>query len=374
MTNSTPPARLGPTPRPGVLGIERYVGGRAKAPGGIRTVKLSANETPLGASPEAMEACRGAVGRSHLYPDGGAVALREAIAAKHGLDPQRILVGNGSDEIFHLLAQAYLGPGDEILHSAHGFLVYPIAARAAGADVVVVPEKNLTIDVDALVARASPRTRMVSIANPNNPTGTYLPASEIVRLRQGLRADILLVLDAAYAEYANVRGYTAGLEFVHDADNVVMTRTFSKVFGLAALRLGWAYCPLAVADAVDRIRSPFNVSSLAQAAGIAALGDDKHLARAIAHNTEWRAWLTDEIGKIGNRAIEVVPSAGNFLLLRFPNTQGLTAAEADVHLTTKGLLLRRLDAYGLPDCLRLSVGLGEDNRAVVEALKEFVHV
>lgn len=358
-----------PQPRPGVLSIEPYVGGRATAHSGGRTIKLSANETPVGPSPKAIAACQEAAKAIHLYPDGSAVRLRQALAARYGLHADRIVLGNGSDELFHLLAQAYLGPGDEVLHSAHGFLVYPIAARAAGASVVVVPERAFTVDVDGLLSRVSTRTRMVTIANPNNPTGTYLPASEIRRLRHGLPPQVLLVLDGAYAEYVQRNDYEAGIELVATSDNVVMTRTFSKVYGLAALRLGWAYCPPVVADALNRIRGPFNVSSLAQAAGLAALADDAHIAKAVAHNTEWRGVLARDIGALG---IPVVDSVGNFLLLSFPATPGRGAKDADEFLTKRGILLRRMDAYGLPDCLRLSVGLGEDNRAVIAALKEFV--
>jgi len=356
-------------PRAGIESISPYIGGRAKTGGPTRVVKLSANETPLGASPRAIAAYHEAGNALHRYPDGGSTLLREAIAKRHGLEADQIVCGNGSDELFHLIAQAYLGPGDEILHSAHGFLVYPIAARAAGADVVVVPEPNLRIDVDALLERVGPRTRIVMIANPNNPTGTYLSAGEVMRLREGLPQDVLLVLDGAYAEYVQRNDFTTGEALVRGSDNVVMTRTFSKAYGLAGLRIGWAYCPGDVAQTLNRIRSPFNLSIPAQHAAVAALADEAHLAQAVAHNAKWRAWLEREIAALG---LTVVPSVGNFVLIQFPHLPGRTAGEADAYLTARGLLLRQVASYGLPDCLRLTVGLEEDNVAVVTALRAFL--
>jgi histidinol-phosphate aminotransferase len=357
----------GPKPRPKIAEIAPYVGGRAKAAGAAHAIKLSSNESPLGASPKAVAAYQAAAAGLHIYPDQHSAALREAIARRHGLEPERVLCGNGSDEILLLLAQAYLGPGDELLHSAHGFLVYPIAARAAGADVITVPERRLTVDVDGLIAHVGPRTRLVMIANPSNPTGTYLPLAELKRLRAGLPQDVLLVIDAAYAEYVRANDYEAGISLVREADNVVMTRTFSKIYGLAGLRLGWAYCPVPVAEALNRIRNPHNTSIAAQHAGIAALADTEHIERSIAHNTQWRDWLTDEIGKLG---LVVVPSQANFVLVRFADEAAAEAADA--FLTARGLLLRRVAAYGLPDSLRLSIGSEEANRLVVAALADFM--
>jgi len=360
---------MSPKPRAGIESIAPYVGGRAKMAGLARVIKLSANETPLGASPRAIAAYHEAGNALHRYPDGGSTVLREAIARRHGLEADQIVCGNGSDELFHLIAQAYLGPGDEILHSAHGFLVYPIAARAAGGDVVVVPEPDLRVDVDGLLARVGPRTRIVMIANPNNPTGTYLSTSEVVRLREGLPRDVLLVLDGAYAEYVQRNDFTTGEALVRDGENTVMTRTFSKAYGLAGLRIGWAYCPATIAQTLNRIRSPFNLSIPAQHAGAAALADEAHLAHAIAHNSKWRVWLEREIAALG---LEVVPSAANFVLIKFPNVPGRSAGEADAYLTQRGLLLRQVAAYGLPDCLRLTVGVEDDNKAVVAALGAFL--
>jgi len=357
-----------PKPRPKIAEISAYVGGRHKAPGAARVIKLSANETPLGPSPKAVAAYQAGLSSLHIYPDQHYPALREAIAKRHGLEPDRIICGNGSDELFHLLAQAFLGPGDELLHSAHGFLVYPIAARAAGADVIVVPERKFTADVDALLAHVGPRTRLVMIANPNNPTGTYLPLSEIKRLRAGLPPDVLLVLDAAYCEYATANDYESGLELARESDNVVMTRTFSKIYGLAALRLGWAYGPAAITQTINRIRSPFNLSTPAQEAGIAAIADQAHIDRSIAHNETWRRWLTEQMTALG---LEVIPSQANFILMRFAGGEKQARA-ADEFLTARGLLLRQVSAYGLPDCLRLTVGTEEANKLVVAALGEFV--
>jgi histidinol-phosphate aminotransferase len=367
MTTASPLAR--PVPRPGVLTIEPYVPGKSHAPGVAKVHKLSSNETPLGPSPRAVEAFRAAADKLALYPDGGSTALREAIAARYGLDASRIVCGAGSDEILSLLTHAFIGPGDEGLFTEHGFLVYRLAILAAGGIPVVAPETNHTADVDAILARVTPRTRIVFLANPNNPTGTYLPFEEVKRLHAGLPPHVLLVLDAAYAEYVRRNDYASGIELVATSENVVMTRTFSKIHGLALLRLGWCYAPAHVADALNRIRGPFNVSGPAMEAGIAALADEAHMAKAVAHNEEWLAWLAREIGALG---VKVTPSVGNFLLIHFPKEAGRTAKDADAFLTARGLVLRGVGAYGLPDALRLSVGTEEANRAVVEALKAFL--
>jgi histidinol-phosphate aminotransferase len=358
-----------PVPRPGVLAIEAYVPGKSKAAPGVKVHKLSSNETPLGPSPRAIEAVRASAGTLALYPDGTAGALREAIAGKYGLDPARILCGAGSDELLALLTSAYIGPGDEGVFTQHGFLVYRIAILAAGGTPVVAPERDLTADVDAILAAVTERTKIVFLANPNNPTGTYIPFDEVKRLHAGLPPHVLLVLDAAYAEYVRRNDYASGLELVATSDNVVMTRTFSKIHGLAALRLGWMVGPAHVIDAVNRIRGPFNVNAPAIAAGIAAIGDDAHLSAALAHNDEWLPALTREIEALG---LEVTPSVGNFLLIHFPRETGRTAADADAFLSGRGLVLRRVDAYGLPDALRLTIGDAEANRLVVEALTHFM--
>ena len=357
-----------PEPRPGIMQIEAYVPGKSAAAGVAKIHKLSSNETPLGPSPRAVEAVRSA-DHLELYPDGSATRLREAIGAKYGLDPGRIICGAGSDELLSLITHAYVGPGDEGIFSEHGFLVYRIAILAAGGVPVVAPEKDYRADVDAILARVTDRTRIVYLANPNNPTGTYLPFDEVKRLHAGLPPQVVLVLDAAYAEYVRRNDYEAGLELVATAENVVMTRTFSKIYGLANLRLGWMVAPAHMVDAVNRIRGPFNLNGPAMEAGIAAIQDDAHVASAVEHNEQWLAWLSREIGGLG---LKVTPSVGNFLLVHFPKEAGKTAKEADAFLSSRGLILRRIDAYGLPDALRLTVGGEEANRLVVETLREFL--
>ncbi len=358
-----------PTPRAGVLDIEAYVPGKSSAPKGVKLIKLSSNETPLGASPKAIAAFKGLADKLELYPDGSATRLREAIAAKFGLDPARLICGSGSDELLSLLTNAYMGPGDEGIYSEYGFLVYPIAIKAAGGTAVAVKEKNLTADVDAMLAAVTSRTKIVYLANPNNPTGTYLPFDEVKRLQAGLPAGVLLVLDAAYAEYVRRNDYASGLELVATCDNVVMTRTFSKIYGLANLRLGWMNGPAHVIDALNRIRGPFNVNGAALEAGVAAIADDAHLGKALAHNDRWLPWMIAELGRLG---LDVTPSVGNFVLVHFPGTGGKTAPAADAWLTSKGLILRRMDAYGLPGALRLTIGDEAANKAVVAALAGFM--
>ncbi len=358
-----------PAPRPGVLDIELYVPGESGLPGGVRPIKLSSNETPLGPSPKAIEAFHAAAGHLERYPDGSAAALRQAIARRYGLDAARIVCGAGSDELLSFLAHVYLGPGDEGLYTEHGFLVYRIAILASGATPAVAPESNLTADVDAILARVTERTKVVFLANPNNPTGTYIPGSEVRRLRRALPDNALLVLDAAYAEYVARDDYEAGVELVAATRNTVMTRTFSKIHGLAALRIGWAYCPEAVAGALNRVRGPFNLSAPAIAAGAAAIADTGHMEAAAAHNAQWLPWLSAGIAKLG---LGVTPSVANFLLVHFPANAGKSARDADAFLKSRGVIVRRVDSYGLPNALRITVGSEPDNRAVVAALADFM--
>ena len=358
-----------PQPRPGVLEIDPYVPGKSAAPGVSRVFKLSSNETPLGPSPHAIAAYRAVADRLADYPDGAATALREAIGRAFGLDPGRIICGAGSDDLLNLIADAYLCDGDEAIHTTHGFLVYPIATLGSGAKPIAAAEKNYTADVDAILAAVTERTKIVFLANPNNPTGTYVPFDEVKRLHGALPPHVLLVLDAAYAEYVRRNDYEAGIELVATCENVVMCRTFSKIYGLAALRLGWLYGPAHVVDAINRIRGPFNVNAAAIAAGIAAIQDAAHVEASRAHNEKWLGWLTAEIGKLG---LEVTPSIANFVLIHFPDVKGRTAEEADAFLTQRGLILRRVKAYKLPNALRMSVGTEEANRLVVGALAEFL--
>jgi histidinol-phosphate aminotransferase len=360
---------LRPVPRPGVMAIDAYVPGKSGAPGVARVYKLSSNETPLGPSPKAKAAYADLAGKLELYPEGSSAALREAIGRLYGLDPERILCGSGSDELLSLLTNAYLGPGDDGVFTEHGFLVYKIAILAAGGTPVVVPETNLTADVDAILKAVTPRTKIVYLANPNNPTGTYIPFDEVKRLHAGLPKSVLLVLDAAYAEYVRRNDYESGLELVASNENVVMTRTFSKIYGLAALRIGWMVGPAHLIDAVNRIRGPFNVNAAAIAAGAAAIEDQAFVREAVEFNETWLPWLTAEIGKLG---LKVTPSVGNFLLIHFPGGAGKTANDADAFLVSKGLVLRKVAAYGLPDALRLTVGTEEANRHLVASLAEFM--
>ena len=358
-----------PQPRPGVLAIDPYVPGKSKAPGVARVFKLSSNETPLGPSPKALAAYHAVGEQLQDYPDGDSTALREAIGRTFGLDPSRIVCGAGSDDLLNLIADAYLRDGDEAIHTTHAFLVYPITTRGSGATPIAAAEKNYTADVDAMLAAVSERTKVVFLANPNNPTGTYVPFDEVKRLHRGLPQHVLLVLDAAYADYVRRNDYEAGIELVATSENVVMCRTFSKIHGLAALRLGWLYGPAHAVDAINRIRGPFNVNAPAMAAGIAALQDSAHLETSRAHNETWRAWLEVEIRKLG---FEVTTSIANFVLIHFPHERGRTAEDADAFLTQRGLILRRVKAYKLPNALRMSVGTEEANRLVVAALAEFM--
>ena len=315
MTNTSTKAE----PNSGIMDINAYVPGKSGVPEGVRLFKLSANETPLGPSPAAKEAFADLANRLEDYPDGSSTALRQAIAKAHGINVDNILCGNGSDELIALMAQCYLRPGDEAIYTQHGFLVYRIGILAAGATPIIAPEQNCTADVDAILERVTDRTRIIFLANPNNPTGTYLPMSEVRRLHDGLRDDVLLILDAAYAEYVRKNDYEAGIELVAGSNNVVMTRTFSKIHGLAALRVGWMFGPDHVIDALDRVRGPFNVNAAALAAAEAAINDRSMVDKAIAHNNQWLQWTTQQLEVLG---LEVTPSVGNFILIHFDGIEG----------------------------------------------------
>jgi histidinol-phosphate aminotransferase len=355
-----------PAPKPGILDIEAYVPGKSSAKGN-KIFKLSSNESPIGASPKAMEAHKAASGKLALYPDGSATALREAIASRYGLAADRIVCGAGSDEILQLLGHAYLGPGDEAVYSQYGFMVYPIVIQSNGAKAVVAPEKDYATNVDAMIAAVTPRTKIVFIANPNNPTGTYISYSELRRLHAALPSNCLLVVDAAYAEFVAANDYEPGIALVSEFENVVMTRTFSKIHGLAALRLGWVYAPAHVVDVLNRIRGPFNVTLPAIEAGIAAISDTSFMDEALSHNMKWLGWVTDEVRNLG---LEVTPSVGNFILAHF--TSKKTAPMADAFLQENGIVVRRMDGYGMPQALRISIGTEEANHKLVSTLREFL--
>jgi len=363
-----------PTPKPGILEVSLYVGGRAAVPGVAKVFKLSANESPIGPSPKAIQALHAAARDLELYPDGSTRQLREAIGEVHGLNPDRIVAGGeGSGPLLTMLANAYLQPGDEAIISRHAFLVYEIVTRANSAVPVMVPEKTtnrgIKVDVDAMLAAVSAKTRMVYIANPNNPTGSMLNREEMARLHAGLPQNVLLVIDAAYAEYVTAKDYEAGIELVARHDNVVMTRTFSKLYGLAGLRLGWVYAPPAICDVLNRIRGPFNTSSLQQPAGAAAVRDRDHFWKAVEHNNTWLPWITAEIRKTGLR---VDDSVANFVLIHFPAEGEKTAAKADAFLSQNGIILRGVASYGLPNCLRMTVGTEEANRLAVKLISDFM--
>ena len=364
-------SETGPVPGPGILDIAPYVGGEAKVAGVARPIRLASNESALGPSAKAMAAYRALADEIHRYPEGGSDELRAALAERHELDPARIVCGAGSDELIALLLRAYAGPGDEVLYSRHGFLMYPIGALAIGATPVAAPERALGTDVEALLARVTPRTRIVFVANPNNPTGSYLSVVEMERLHRGLPASVLLVIDAAYAEYVGRNDYEPGIALVDRAPNVVMLRTFSKIYALAALRLGWAYCPEPVADVLNRIRGPFNVNAAAQAAGVAAVRDVEAVARARAHNDRWLPWFSERLAALG---IAVAPSVGNFVLAHFGETPPRNSDAAFAFLQARGILTRKVGGYGLPGHLRITIGTGEEMEAVAGALAEFMRI
>ncbi|MFC0634411.1 histidinol-phosphate transaminase [Brevundimonas balnearis] len=365
MTDTATPH--GPSPKPGILNIAPYVGGKSKIDGVANPMKLSSNENMLGAGEKAREAYAAALANIHYYPDGRANKLRAAVAEHHGLEPERLIFGNGSDEVFALLNQTYLTPGDNIVTGQYGFLAYRISALANEAEVKLAPEPNLKATPQALLDQVDERTRIVYVSSPANPTGSWNTTEEIAELHAGLRPDVLMVIDEAYAEYVQEPDWATSFPLARDSANIVVTRTFSKIHGLGGLRIGFGYAPLAVAEAVDRIRLPFNVSAPGIEAAVAALGDEAHqkASRELIHT--WRPRLTQAIRGFG---FEVFPSAGNFILVRFPD-QKLSAEAANAYLNSKGVIVRQVGGYGLPDCLRITIGTEDQNRAVIDALSEF---
>lgn len=359
-----------PSPKPWIMAIAPYTPGRSTTDDGRKVVKLSSNENPLGTSAAARAAFAAEARELERYPDAGATVLREALAATFGLDPARIIYGTGSDEILHLVAGAFAGPGDEVIHVRYGFAVYEIATRRVGAEPVVVPDRDYATDVDAILAAVTERTRIVYVANPNNPTGTFTPRAEIARLHAALPGDVLLVLDQAYAEYLSPDDDDAGLALASDAANVLVTRTFSKIHGLAAERIGWGYAAQPIIDAMHRIRAPFNVTIAGQHAAVAALGDTGFVEATRLHNAQWRHALASEIGRMGNAGLRVVPSEANFLLVLF---DGALTAEAAYHgLMGAGYIVRWLPKQGLPHALRITIGTAEETRGVAAALRRLV--
>jgi histidinol-phosphate aminotransferase len=359
-----------PIPKPGIMAIHAYVPGKAKAEGIAEPIKLSANENALGSSPKAREAYLAASTSLQMYPDPKSNIVRAAIAERYGLEPERLVFGCGSDEVFQILNQAFLEPGDNIVQGEFGFAAFAIGARACQADVKMAIEPGYRIDVDEMLKCVDDRTRLVFLANPGNPTGTWIPFSEIERLHRALPPSIILVLDGAYGEFVTDPGFNDGLELARRSENVVVTHTFSKLHGLAGLRVGWGYAPMGVVEAYDRIRAPFNVSIPAQLAAVAALGDEDFQRASIELTEQWRPWFTQQLGGLGLEPVG--PSAANFVLVGFPKTPGRTAAEAEAFLSSRGVLVRGVGGYGLPDHLRMTIGLEGQNRALMDALADFM--
>jgi histidinol-phosphate aminotransferase len=356
--------------KPWIEAMHAYVPGKSSA-GAPVVAKLSSNENPWGPSPKAIAAMQAVIAEGHRYPDPGSTALRTALGAKYGVDPAHIICGTGSDEILHMIASSFAGPGDEIIHVRHGFAVYEGATRRVGATPVVVPDVDYTGDIDAILAAITPATRVIYVANPNNPTGTLLPAAEIRRLIAGVPTSVVLVLDCAYAEFVEGE-YEDGLALAQTLPNLVVTRTFSKIHGLAAQRIGWAVAPLPIIAALDRVRGPFNVTTTGQAAAIASLGDDAHLDMVRRETIRLREWLAGEIGQLGNAGLRAIPSAANFILIEFPESGPVTAADCNQYLLDHGIICRYLAVQNMPRTLRVSIGTEVETRTVAAAIRDYV--
>lgn len=359
-----------PSPKPWIMEIAPYVPGRSTTDDGRKVAKLSSNENPLGTSKEAVAAFSDEKVTLARYPDAAAVELREAIAARYGLDPQRIIYGTGSDEVLHLVAGAYAGPGDEVIFVRYGFAVYEIATRRVGATPVIAPDKDYATDVDAILDCVTPRTRIVYVANPNNPTGTFAPRAEMERLHRSLPPEVMLVIDQAYAEYLDPEDDDGMFALAATSPNVMITRTFSKIYGLAAERIGWGYASSEAVAAMHRIRAPFNITIAGQKAAIAALYAQGFVDHSREHNSRWRAWLADEIARLGNAGLRAVPSKANFLLVLFEGA--LNAETAYKKLMDEGFIVRWLPGQKLAHGLRISIGTEEEMRGVAAALRRIV--
>jgi histidinol-phosphate aminotransferase len=359
-----------PQPKPGIDEITAYVPGKSNVEGLAHPIKLSSNENILGSSPKALAAYAEAGASLNLYPDSRTMALREAVGAHYRLEPERLVFGCGTDEILgRLVQQTYLEPGDNIVQGEYGFGAYGIGARACQAEVRFAPEPDLHLDVEAMLALVDERTRLVFVTNPSNPTGTWITRDEMEWLHDGLPPSVMLVVDAAYAEFCTDPRFTDGLDLARTASNVIVTHTFSKIFGLASLRIGWGYVPIEAAEAMERIRLPFNTSIPGQLAAIAALGDTVFQAESLALVDRWRPWLTQQLGGLG---LDVAPSGANFVLVRLPTSRGHTAADAEAFLAARGYIVRGVANYGLPDHLRITIGQEAHNRAVIDALADFL--
>jgi len=362
---SASPLASAPDPKASIHQISPYQAGKSKADGATRIIKLSSNENPLGPSPKALEAYKKAADSLFRYPDSSHLELREAIGEIYNLPANQIICGAGSDELIGLIIQAYTNPGEEVLYPEHGFLMYKIYALAHGAVPKTAPEKGYRTDVDALLAAVTDKTRIVFIANPNNPTGSYITRDELHRLRAKLPAHILLVIDNAYTEYVTVSDYSTGEELVGSGNNTVMLRTFSKIYGLPALRVGWGYCPTEIIDILQRIRGPFNLNAPAINAAIAAVKDTAYTTHVRDYNNRELTRLSGELAKL----FKVYPSIGNFLLVDFGSAE--KASAANQFLIKHGLIVREVAAYKLAQCLRISIGTEEENNLLLDALKAF---
>ena len=359
-----------PKPKDWIMDIAAYVPGKAGGKDGKKLIKLSANENPLGCSPDAASAIQHAAGTVDRYPDGGSNVLREAIGTKYGLNPAQIICGTGSDDVLQLVANAFTGPGDEIIYVRYGFAVYEIAARRYGGTPVVADDRDYGTDIEAILAKVTDRTKLIYLANPNNPTGTLSGAGEIEQLHAALPGNVLLVLDGAYAEYLEANEDDRSMALAQTASNILITRTFSKIYGLAAERIGWGYASPEIIDAMNRIRQPFNVTTAGQDAALAALADTEFVTRSKDHNRQWRQWLTDEIEGLGNHGLRVIPSHTNFLLVLFEGQ--VSAEQANMALMEKGYVVRWLPGQGLVNGLRITVGTEAETRGVASALREIV--
>ncbi|WP_017668298.1 histidinol-phosphate transaminase [Sandarakinorhabdus sp. AAP62] len=359
-----------PQMKPWIEAMHAYVPGKSSA-GAPVVAKLSSNENPWGPSPMAVAAMQAVLADGHRYPDPASTALREALGRKYGVKPEHIICGTGSDEILHMIASSFAGPGDEIIHVRHGFAVYEGATRRVGATPVVVPDVDYTGDIDAILRAITPATRVIYVANPNNPTGTLLPAADVRRLIAGLPSDVVLVLDCAYAEFVDGE-YEDGLALAQTLPNLIVTRTFSKIHGLAAQRVGWAVAALPLIAAMERVRGPFNVTTTGQAAAVASLGDDAHLAMVRRETIRLRGWLEGEIAALGNAGLRAIPSACNFILIEFPESGPVSAADCNQYLLDHGIICRYLAVQNMPRCLRISIGTETETRTVAAALRDYV--
>ena len=358
-----------PIAKPWINAINAYTPGKATSDDGRVLIKLSANENPLGCSPDATAAMAEARLTLARYPDPASNALREALGAHYELESDQIVCGTGSDELLNLIAMGYAGAGDDIIYVRYGFSVYDIAARKCAANVVVAPDRDYGTDVDALLALVTDRTRVVFVANPNNPTGTYLDDGEMQRLHAGLPADCVLVLDQAYGEYLDDDG-PASFDLARQHENVLITRTFSKIYGLAAERIGWCFGQPELIATLNRIRAPFNVTAAGQAAAIAALGDAEFVANSRKHNAEWREWMASEFAALSNHGLKVVPSWANFLMVMFDGK--CSAENAYKALMDAGYIVRWLPGQGLGSGLRITIGTEDENRGLTSALRKIL--